>query len=47
MISLASDNSYRCEISAVVLSLHAKNMSTAVVHRELCTVYGQKLVNVV
>jgi hypothetical protein len=35
------DNPASCEIPAVILFLHAKNMSAAGIHRELCAVYGQ------
>jgi hypothetical protein len=34
-----------CEIRAVVLFLHAKIMSAAEIHRELCAIYGQKVMS--
>jgi hypothetical protein len=38
----AIDNSVSCEIRAVIRFLHAKNMSAAEIHHELCAaVYGQ------
>jgi hypothetical protein len=37
----AIDNPTRCEIHAVIFFLHTKNMSTAEIHYELCSVYGQ------
>jgi hypothetical protein len=37
----AIDNLASREILAVIRFLHAKNMSAAKIHRELCTVYGQ------
>jgi hypothetical protein len=36
----AIDNPVNCEIRAVISFLHAKNMSDAEIHRELCAVYG-------
>jgi hypothetical protein len=37
------DNPARCEIRAAVRFLHTKNVSSAEIHRELCAVYGQKV----
>jgi hypothetical protein len=37
------DNPASCEIRAVIRFLHAKNMSSAEIHRVLCTVYGQNI----
>jgi hypothetical protein len=41
----AIDNPASCEIRAVIRFLHAKNMSAADMHRELCTVYGQNVMS--
>jgi hypothetical protein len=39
------DNPVSYEIRAVILFLHAKNMSAAEIHRELCkAVYGQNMI---
>jgi hypothetical protein len=43
VICPAIGNPASCEINAVVSFLHAKNMSPAEIHRELCAVYGQNL----
>jgi hypothetical protein len=39
------DNPGSCEIRAVILFLHAKNMSVAEIHRDLCAVYGQNVMS--
>jgi hypothetical protein len=39
----ATDNPASCEICAVIRFLHAKNVSAAEIHRELCTVNGQNI----
>jgi hypothetical protein len=39
------DNPARCEIHTVLHFLHAKNTSAAEIHRELCAVYGQNVMN--
>jgi transposase len=39
----AIDNPASSEIRAVIRFLHAKNMSAAEIHRELCAVYGQNV----
>jgi hypothetical protein len=41
----AIDNPISCEICAVTCFLHAKNMSAAEIHPELCTVYGQNVMS--
>jgi hypothetical protein len=41
----AIDNPANCEICAVISFLHAKDVSAAEIHRELCTVYGQNVMN--
>jgi hypothetical protein len=38
------DNPASCELCSVISILHAKNMSAAETHCELCTVYGQNAV---
>jgi hypothetical protein len=43
MMRPAADNPGSWEIRAIILFLRAKNMSAAVIHRELCATYGQKL----
>jgi hypothetical protein len=44
MMCHATDNSTSCEIGSVIICfLHAKNMSAAEIHCELCAVYGQDL----
>jgi transposase len=37
------DNSASCEIRAIIRLLHAKNMTSAEIHLELCVVYGQNV----
>jgi hypothetical protein len=37
------DNPADCEIRAVIHFLHAKNVSAAESHPELCTVYSQNV----
>jgi hypothetical protein len=41
----AIDNPVSCEIRAVIRFLHAKNISAAEIHRELCAVYSQNVMN--
>jgi hypothetical protein len=41
----ATDNPASCKISAVTNFLHAKNMCTLEIHRELCMAYGQNLMS--
>jgi hypothetical protein len=41
----AIDNSASFEIRAVIRFLHARNLSAAKIHRELCVVYGQKVMS--
>jgi hypothetical protein len=43
MIRLVIDNSASCEIRAVIHFIHAKNMSAAEIHCELCAVYVQNI----
>jgi hypothetical protein len=38
-------NPASCEIRAVIHYLHAKNMSAAEIHRELCSTYGQNMMS--
>jgi hypothetical protein len=45
MMCSAIDNPASCEIRAVIRFLHAKNMSVAEIHRELCAVYGRKVMS--
>jgi transposase len=45
MMCPATDKPDSCEIYAVIHFLHAKNMSAEEIHRELCTVYGQNIMN--
>jgi transposase len=45
MMCPAIDNPASCEIGAVIRFLHAKNMSAAEIHLELCVVYGQHVVS--
>jgi hypothetical protein len=45
MMCPAIDNPSSCEIRAFVRFLHAKNMSAAKIHHELCVVYGQNIMN--
>jgi hypothetical protein len=39
------DNPTSCEICAVICFLHAKSMSIAEIHCELCVVYGQNVMS--
>jgi hypothetical protein len=39
------DNPASCEIRAVIRLLHAKDMSSVEIHRELCAVYGQNVMS--
>jgi transposase len=39
------DNTASREIRGFICSLHAKNMSAAEIHCELCTVYGQNVMS--
>jgi hypothetical protein len=41
----AIDNPTTCEIRAFTYFLHAKNMGAAGIHRDLCAVYGQNVMN--
>jgi hypothetical protein len=41
----AIDNPASCEIRADIRFLHAKNMSVAEIHREICAVYGQIVIH--
>jgi hypothetical protein len=41
----AIDNPDSCKIRAVIHFLHAKNVSDAEIHHELCMVYGQNVMN--
>jgi hypothetical protein len=46
MMCPAIDNPASCEIRSVVRVLHAKSMSAAEIHRELCaTVYGRNVMS--
>jgi hypothetical protein len=45
MICPVIDNPTSCEIRAVIRFLHAKCMSAAEIHRELCAVYGQNVMS--
>jgi hypothetical protein len=45
MMSPATDNPASCEIPTVLRFLHAKNMSTAEIRRELCVDHGQNIMN--
>jgi hypothetical protein len=40
-----TDNPASCEIRTEIHSLHAKNMSVAEIHTELCTIYGQNVMS--
>jgi hypothetical protein len=40
------DNPTSCEIQAVIHFLHAKNVGAAEIHHQLCTVYGQNVMDV-
>jgi hypothetical protein len=39
------DNPASCKIHSVIHILHAKNMNSVEIHRELCTVYGQNVMS--
>jgi hypothetical protein len=39
------DNPISCKIRAVIRFLHAKNMSPAEIHCELCVVYDQNVMS--
>jgi hypothetical protein len=41
----AIDNPVSCEIRDIIHFLHAKNMSAAEIHCELCAVYGQNVMS--
>jgi hypothetical protein len=41
----ATDNPTSRKISAVICFLHAKNMSAAEIHCELCVVYSQNVMS--
>jgi hypothetical protein len=41
----AIDNPASCKICAVIRFLHAKNMSVAEIHRELCAAYSQNVMS--
>jgi hypothetical protein len=41
----AIDNPSTCEISPDIRFLHAENMNAAVIHCELCAVYGQNVIS--
>jgi hypothetical protein len=41
----AIDNPASCEIRAVICSLHAKSMSAAGIHSEICAVYDQNVMS--
>jgi hypothetical protein len=45
MMCCVIGNFASCKICAVIHFLHAKNFSATEVHRELCTVYGQNVMN--
>jgi hypothetical protein len=45
MMCPAIDNPASCEIRAVIRVLHAKNMSAAEIHNELCVFYGQNVMS--
>jgi hypothetical protein len=45
MICHAMDNDASCDIRSIIRFLHAKNMSTAEIHCELCAVYDQNVIN--
>jgi hypothetical protein len=45
MLCPAIDNPASCEIRALIRFLHAKNMSSAEIHQELCAVYGQNVMS--
>jgi hypothetical protein len=41
----AIDNPASCEIQAVIHFPHAKNISAAEIHHELCAIYGQNVMS--
>jgi hypothetical protein len=43
MMCTAMDNPASCEIRALILFLHVKNMNVVEVHCEVCPVYGQNV----
>jgi transposase len=45
MLCTVTDNPASYEIRAVIRFLHAKNMSAAEIHRELCAVYCQNVMS--
>jgi hypothetical protein len=45
MMCLAIDNPASCEIRAVIRFLHYKHMTAPEIHRELCAVHGQNIMN--
>jgi hypothetical protein len=45
MVCPVIDNPTSCKICAVILFFHAKNMSAAEIHNELCAVYSQNVKN--
>jgi hypothetical protein len=45
MVCPAIDNPTSCKICAVTCFLHAKNVSAAEIHPELCAVYGQNVMS--
>jgi hypothetical protein len=45
MLCPAMDNPASFEIRTVIHFLHAKNMTAAEIHRELCEVYGQNIMS--
>jgi hypothetical protein len=45
MMCPAIDNSASCEIRTLIRFLRTKIMSAREIHRELCAVYGQNLMN--
>jgi transposase len=45
MMRPAIDNPASCELHTVIRFFHAKNMSAAEIHRELCALYGQNVMS--
>jgi hypothetical protein len=45
MTCSAIDNPASYEIRILIRFIHAKNMSTAEIHREVCAVYGQNVMS--
>jgi hypothetical protein len=45
MMCAVINNSVSCEIRAVVCLLHAKNMSAAKIHHEICAAYAQNVIS--